>query len=316
MQWSSTVPAMRKPPAGVPVCPELLQQWLQGLGVSLSTGRTRSLLTSEYSEFCVMSTTIQTLQDQVNNLYHTIEAQRNTQDSNTSPYESQETYPHHPSLTRSTPQGPYPIPISEAQSHRRHPGFKGPTSSAFNFDVANSSLQTMGVTADQETMCQGLLGPEKTPINSPRQHHSSLSMNPQQSQDPLWSVDLDEALRLCGLYEDEMGTLTPMHDIEQVMRNAKSFFASTEPTGREHANGYPHSSKGLSNDDIYILRLVLAVALVIEGGGRSDLGKALFDSARKAVESRMWEPVEIKGLIQLALVVRINGPVALGPCLP
>lgn len=174
----------------------------------------------------------------------------------------------------------------------------------------------MGVTADQETICQGLLGPEKTPINSPRQHHTSLSMNPQQSQDPLWSVDLDEALRLCKLYEDEMGMLTPMHDIEQVMRNAKSFFGSAESTGSEHANGYPHSSKGLSNDDIYILRLVLAVALVIEGGGRSELGKALFDSARKAVESRLWEPVEIKGLIQLALVVRINKPVILRPCLP
>ncbi len=259
-----------------------------------------------------MSTTIQTLQDQVNNLYHTIEAQRNPHESNTSPYDSQETYPHHPSLTRLTPQGPYQTPLSQPQPHRRHSGFKGPTSSAFNFDVANSSLQTMGITADQETICQGLLGPEKTPINSPRQHHTALSMNPPQSQDPLWSVDLDEALRLCGLYEVEMGMLTPMLDIEQVMRNAKLLFGSTESAGRGgHTNGYQPSSKGLSSDDIYILRLVLAVALIIEGGGQSELGTSLFDSARKVVESRLWEPVEIKGLIQLALVVRMNNSVNL-----
>lgn len=250
-----------------------------------------------------MSTTIQTLQDQVNNLYHTIETQRNTQESNISPYEGQETYPRHPSLTRSTPQGPYQTPLSEPQPHRRHLGYKGPTSSAFNFDVANSSLQTMGIT-DPETI--GLLGPEKSPINSPRQHHTPLSINSQQSQDPLWSIDLDEAMRLCGLYEEEMGVLTPMLDIEQIMLNAKLFFGSTEPAGRAGStNGYKSSSRGLSSDDIYTLRLVLAVALIIEGGGRSELGKALFDSARKAVESRLWEPAEVKGVIHLALVVRI-----------
>ena len=159
----------------------------------------------------------------------------------------------------------------------------------------------MGIT-DPETI--GLLGPEKTPINSPRQHHTPLSMNPQQSQDPLWSVDLDQAMRLFGLYEEQMGVLTPMLDIEQVMVNAKLFFGSTEPAGRVGpANGYPPNSRALSNDDIHTLRLVLAVALIIEGGGRSELGQALFESARKAVESRLWEPVEIKGLIHLALVV-------------
>lgn len=161
----------------------------------------------------------------------------------------------------------------------------------------------MGIT-DPETI--GLLGPEKSPINSPRQHHTPLSINSQQSQDPLWSIDLDEAMRLCGLYEEEMGVLTPMLDIEQIMLNAKLFFGSTEPAGRAGStNGYKSSSRGLSSDDIYTLRLVLAVALIIEGGGRSELGKALFDSARKAVESRLWEPAEVKGVIHLALVVRI-----------
>ena len=159
----------------------------------------------------------------------------------------------------------------------------------------------MGITEPEPI---GMLGPEKTPINSPHQHHTPLSMNHQQSQDPLWSVDLDEALRLCGLYEEEMGVLTPMLNIEEVMINAKLFFGSTESAERAApTSGYPPGSRGLSNDDIYTLRLVLAVALIIEGGGQSDLGKALFDSARKAVESRMWEPVSIKGLIHLALVV-------------
>ena len=298
------MPALRKPPVGLPVRPKLLQQWLQGLGVSYVTLFTRLRLTKGLSEYRAMSTTIQTLQDQVNNLYNTIEAQRSNHESNTSPYESQETYPRHPSLTQPTPQGPYQTPIREIQPHRRHTGFKGPTSSAFNFDVANSSLQTMGIT-ESEAVYQGLLGPEKTPINSPPQHHVALMVNPQQSQDPLWSVNLDEAMRLCGLYEEEMGMLTPMLDIEQVLQNAKLFFGSTEPAGRAAStNGYQPSSKGLSTDDINILRLVLAIALIIEGGGRSDLGKALFDSARKAVESRLWEPVEIKGLLLLALVVR------------
>ena len=248
-----------------------------------------------------MSTTIQTLQDQVNNLYHTLEAQRSTQESNVSPYDPQETYPRHPSLTRSTPQGPYQPPISEPQPQRRHTGYKGPTSSAFNFDVANSSLQTMGIT---EPEIIGMLGPEKSPINSPQQHHTPLSMNPREGQDPLWSVDLEEALRLCGLYEEEMGVMTPLLNIEEVILNVKLLFGSTESTGRAGpTNNYPPASGGLSSDDIYTLRLVLAVALIIEGGGRSDLGKALFDSARKVVESRMWEPVTIKGLIHLALVV-------------
>ena len=161
----------------------------------------------------------------------------------------------------------------------------------------------MGIT-ESETVYQGLLNHEKSPIQSPHQRHVALMVSPQQSQDPLWSVDLDEAMRLCGLYEEEMGMLTPMLDIGQILRNAKLFFGSIEPSGRAGPPpGHSPSNNVLSTDDINNLRLVLAIALIIEGGGRSELGKALFDSARKAVESRLWEPVEIKGLLLLALVV-------------
>ena len=95
-------------------------------------------------EFRAMNATIQSLQEQVDNLYSNLSALRTSQETNGLLQQQGPPYPRLPSLTHSpTSQPPYQSSISP---RGKHPRFQGPTSSAFNFDVANSSLQTMGIT--------------------------------------------------------------------------------------------------------------------------------------------------------------------------
>lgn len=162
----------------------------------------------------------------------------------------------------------------------------------------------MGIT-ETENPGEELLGYDESPLNSPRPYHPPMAPTVTPPfKDPLWKIERDEAIRLCRVYADEMGITSPMFDIEHVIENARLIYGSTESVGRTGPiRGSGSGLNKLISDDISILRVIVAIALVIEGGGRSELGTTLFECVQKAAESKLWEPVEVKGLILLALVV-------------
>jgi len=88
-------------------------------------------------------------------------------------------------------------------SLHRLPRFQGPTSSAFSIDVAKNTLHTMGYPGLIEGADDGMSTQNDTPMASPplrpRNAQPPAGAN---SRDPLWSVDKDEAVRLCRVYEE------------------------------------------------------------------------------------------------------------------
>lgn len=82
----------------------------------------------------------------------------------------------------------------------RQPRFQGPTSSAFNLDVAKNTLQNMGYSGVAEGG-DGLHTQDDTPLDSPPLRTQPL---PVFSRDPLWSLSGNEAVRLCNVYHEEM----------------------------------------------------------------------------------------------------------------
>ncbi|KAL9600233.1 MAG: hypothetical protein Q9179_003275 [Wetmoreana sp. 5 TL-2023] len=247
------------------------------------------------SEYRAMNYTIQGLQDQVQRLHANLNALRPSHDG--SPYPNPPPYPHQPSLVQPQPEGPYHTASPPTATSRvRHRRFQGPTSSAFNIDVANSSLQTMGLTDPN------LIEPEGHDYDdvnstSPHQDHAPNPLLPTHyAKDPVWSIGKNEAVRLCRVYDEEIGMMYPMLDMEQILEKAERLFTFIDRS--------QPSADSMNEADIDILKMIFATTLTLEGGGQSELGSALFDTVKATSESKLGEPTDMKGLKLLVITAQ------------
>ena len=188
------------------------------------------------------------------------------------------------------------------------PSYHGPTSSIFNLDLARSGLQMIGITQPEDQ--SGEISDDVTPFRSARHnsplHRSQqlLSGNKLPSKDPLWLICREEANRLSRVYEEEMGVLHPLIDVEELTRQISRLYDLMEAATRagpaaqqllEHVK--------LDNEDCSLLKAVLATALMIEGSGQSEVGQKLFRSIQPVVERQLWNSINIRGLQLLSVVV-------------
>lgn len=246
-----------------------------------------------------MTSQITTLQEQVNNLFNNINELRTQKPAFESP-----PFDH---LSRDGSQSVFtPMHPGMPKTRSRHPRFHGPTSSAFNFDVAKSSLQSMGITPAEEGMPDDLTTAHVTPAGSPPPHLGSLVPTIHPTKDPIWSIRREEAMRLCRVYEEEIGIMYPVVDITTVTSQANLLYTFIEAATRTGfaQRGLP-GSDSLHDDSSILLKLILATTLVVEGGGESELGQRLYLSIKPVIESKLWEPNGIKTIQLYAIVVSI-----------
>lgn len=252
-----------------------------------------------------MNAAIRALQGQVEDLYAQINAIRGGPEHGTILQQESSAYPIHPSLEQASVQNAFQEAKPSSQGPGgRDPQFQGPTSSAYSFDVANSSLQTMGITQPESSEEEAAVFDENVsgPSNQNQAPTAPMAMHP--NKDPLWSINKDEAMRLCRVYDEEMGIMYPIIEIGGIIHRAKFLFTFIESAARTGLISMQlPGNDGLGTDDNNILKMVLATALTVEGHGESELGRRLFQSVREASQSRLWEPVELKGLTLLVIVV-------------
>lgn len=196
-------------------------------------------------------------------------------------------------------------PKSQSQSEHQ-PSFRGPTSFQFNFGVAKSSLQTMGISGVEDGSGENGTTQDPSPAGSPsmRQIAAQLVQGTHADKDPIWSVSQEEALRLCHVYEDEMGLMYPILDIHKVVQYAKKLYRFMEAAHRSGLmqQGMP-GADSIEDEDTNILKLVLATAMTVEASGRSELGQRMFEYVQPAVDSLLLGNVGIKGIRLLILTV-------------
>lgn len=185
-------------------------------------------------------------------------------------------------------------------SNFQEPSFQGPTTSAFSFDLAKSSLQRRGIVERKETTDEGNLTQEPSPLASPSAPHRDLGLR--KVIDPVWSLSKSEALRLCQVYEEEMGIMYPVLELPELLNQVHLLYDTVDHTIA--SDSQLDGNHTLHREDVYILRLVFACALTAEASGRSEQAIALFDSVREVQDNCVWGPPEIKSIILLTLVVR------------
>lgn len=194
-------------------------------------------------------------------------------------------------------------PYQQHTTTPRQPRFQGPTSNAFGLEVAKTTLHSLGYT-DNNTE-DGTTAGDDLPLPSPpmRSVMPMPTMHPK--KDPIWSVPKDEAIRLCRVYEEEMGLMYPIIDIERIIRNTTglyNFLAAAQRSGLAQMS-LP-GSDDIKDTNTNILKLVLACAMTVEGSGQSELGARLFESVREAVDIILHSGnFDIKDLPLLVLCV-------------
>lgn len=261
-----------------------------------------------HREFKQMSAHISSLQDQVDQLFanlNSLRAQVDVQSAGSigTPFNTQE-YARSMSLGQ-TPGVPPSPAHQRTKSFSKHPRFHGPTSSAFNLGVAKSSLKTMGITGTEEGEDEGVVTQDGTPLGTPPVGQAITPRATLHSdKDPIWSLSKQEALRLVHVWHEEMGLMYPFLEIDTILRYAEMLFSFVEAAARSGLmQGGRPGSDAIMDDRTSILKLMLAIALVLEGNGTDPLGQRLFDNVYKVVESSLSDPVDLKSINLLIMTV-------------
>lgn len=176
----------------------------------------------------------------------------------------------------------------------------GWTTSAFDVETAKSALGSMDL-ANPAANLEGDAAREMDPRLPPTDIDYVWAEGSALAEDPLWDMSLDEAIRLCKLYEATIGVLYPVVDISVVIRHANTFFESTEAAKRlGFASSSPHYRL---DDDDCILRIILAISFITEQGEESETGKMLCAGVQRCVSICLWKSVTLKRLQFLAIIV-------------
>ncbi|RAK91801.1 C6 transcription factor [Aspergillus costaricaensis CBS 115574] len=185
--------------------------------------------------------------------------------------------------------------------------FQGPTTSAYSLDLAKSSLQRRGIVEEHPDVADAEDGdvdgdegdtapsqviPMAVAASPPRTRHYP-------SGDPLWTIGKSEALRLCRVYEEEMGIMYPVLELPQLLHQVELLYGAESWPRVPVAQG---NEEQLDRTAVHILRLVFACALTAEAAGSSALALSLFESVREVADNFVWGVAGIKNIIFLTLV--------------
>lgn len=186
--------------------------------------------------------------------------------------------------------------------HRKYPTFHGPTSSDYSFDVAKSSLQSMGIASEQaadDVNSSGRASPMLTSTRSPGFTYPG--------KDPLWVISREDAIRLVRHFDEEISMMYPIFDINALITRIDLLWRFIEAALRT-GFGQPSlpGADTLDDDDTNILKMVLASSLLLENNGQSEMALRLFESLRPSLEAKLWSTPDLKTVTLFILLVGFN----------
>ncbi|KAL2760078.1 hypothetical protein ACRALDRAFT_2096950 [Sodiomyces alcalophilus JCM 7366] len=239
-------------------------------------------------EYKRMSGQLTRLQEQVDNLYHSLASLRSEtlclapiKDRNLPPPSGN--FAASPASTSTYSHSHRP-----EMAHAKLASFRGPTSTAFSLDVANNTINTMGYRSITEgSEANGTLSEDTG---------ADLRLHPDTAADPLWEYGRDEMVRLCRVHGDELGIMYPVLRVDTVIEHVRRLTAAME---RARIQGTAPPS--LDDDATLQLKMIMCCALAVEGHGHSDRAVKLYNSMESIINRKlMAEPCDVKNLPVLA----------------
>ncbi|KAL7803846.1 hypothetical protein V8C43DRAFT_320450 [Trichoderma afarasin] len=120
----------------------------------------------------------------------------------------------------------------------------------------------------------------------------------------LWLIGRTEAVRLCDLYECEIGTIYPVVDMSEVKQNLGSLYNAYEAMNYSPESPVPvvEALESVTDSDVKTLKLVLAITLLAEGGGRHTMAEAMCKEVQQQLVFPMGQLSELKDVENMALL--------------
>lgn len=177
------------------------------------------------------------------------------------------------------------------------PEFCGPSSTEFTFNTAASNLRDLRPPLDSYTR-SGFLRPSSTRFAQYGPFMKLLNM------DPLWDLQKQQAIILVNDWFLGLGDVYPIVNREVMLRTANNVFDALEVAANE---GLKESggvvAEALFDQNTNKLKIVLAIGLTKETGGRDHRAERLFQSTTEAIEGLLWNAEGIHGIQLLYLAV-------------
>lgn len=250
-----------------------------------------------------MRSHIISLQEQVDSLYANLNSLREQRHDSYSSFEHPYSHDGSRSLSMSAPHARTLPPLRKSSEQKSLPQFHGPTSSAYGFDVAKSSLQTMGINQDPSSD-EGAIFEDGS--STPMPIGGNRELPPHPGKDAIWSIDRASAIRLARVYEEECGLLYPLFDIEYIIKHVSLLYNYVEAALRTgFTQMHMPGAQSIEDDDTNLTKMVLAIGLVLEGDGKSETANAIYDSMKPIISEKIMGPIDMKGVCLIVLTVRI-----------
>ena len=102
----------------------------------------------------------------------------------------------------------------------------------------------------------------------------------------------------------------PLFDIEHIIRHIKSLYTFIEAaieTGftKLHLPG----TGAIEDDDTNVVKMMLAIALIMEGNGESELGQRIFNIMSPIICNHILDKTDMRGLVLIVMAVsETDGP--------
>ncbi|KAF5668238.1 hypothetical protein FDENT_11854 [Fusarium denticulatum] len=167
------------------------------------------------------------------------------------------------SSTKSTPQGhpsTYRKDIRNVHNEPREPQFVGPTRSAYSFQIAENSLTGMGI----EPNATGASTPAESPSETEPVVESEHLSPGVEDVEVLASLGIAEVQRLLDVYNEEIQSVYPFIDVNELSTKAVSVFQTPGENTLK---------------DVQAIKLAVATSVVIEAQGLNNISKKLIDES-------------------------------------
>lgn len=181
-----------------------------------------------------------------------------------------------------------------------HPDVMGSTSNAFSLGVARSSLLSAGMRPDQLLPDDGTTSTCITPSSTPPLVHHTPG-----SGQALSLMSYTEMNRLIDLYSEESGSIYPFIDIDKIKTCAQRICRGIgqRKTVAKDQQPLPGDTSAWEGD-VDIMKMVIAIALVIEGQGQSVMAMRLAEEVEPSVNRGLAATKsDIQGLRAFTLLV-------------
>lgn len=207
------------------------------------------------------------------------------------------------------------------------PLIQGPTSPSFGISVVDvrlkerenregtfpiSYLGECGVSSPTFSVVNGQIVDDQpreiteSEFGDPYVHHASASnasSGNTVSLSPLEEFDVGEAERLVRTFHVVLGAMFPVIVLDDLLKQLKEIYAVMD-LGVILRDASATNALQMDRDDVNILKMTIAIALIAEGGGHCETAFKLYSSLADDVQTKVWSTeIDIKGLNLLILVV-------------